>query len=58
MIGASTWQALLRYPAANVTWTSGGAHVASESNALTLPEPKSSHLRAKRYEIPAHLGAG
>jgi len=58
VIGASTWKALLRYPAANVTWTSSGAHTARDGNSLVLPLPKSARLHAKRYEIPPHMGAG
>ena len=60
MIDQSTWQALLRYPPANVTWTTSGAHVSSASarGSLTLLVPGSAHLRARRYEIPPHLGAG
>jgi hypothetical protein len=55
-----TWQALLRYPPVNVTWTSKGAQAsaASGDRALRLPAPSSAGLRAKRYEIPGHLGAG
>jgi hypothetical protein len=55
-----TWQALLRYPPVNVTWTSKGAHAsaASDGGSLQLPVPNSARLPAKRYEIPPHLGAG
>jgi hypothetical protein len=55
-----TWQALLRYPPVNVTWTSKGAHAsaASDGGSLRLRVPGSARLRAKRYEIPPHLGAG
>ena len=59
VIGQLTWAALLRYPPARVTWTSGGARAASAAGAgLTLSLPKSARLRARRYEIPPHLGAG
>jgi Putative peptidoglycan binding domain len=55
-----TWQALLRYPPANVTWTSKGARAsrASAGGSLRLTAPASARLRARRYEIPRHLGAG
>jgi Putative peptidoglycan binding domain len=60
IVDSSTWRALLRYPPANVTWTSKGAKVsrASDHGSLELPVPASASLRAKRYEIPPHLGAG
>lgn len=58
-----TWSALLQYPPANVTWTSGGARAARTVRArrgggLTLPVPRSARLHAVGYEIPPHLGAG
>jgi hypothetical protein len=60
LLDSATWRALLRYAPANVTWTSKGAKVARASGggALELPVPASARLRAKRYEIPPHLGAG
>ena len=60
VIDQGTWEALLRYPPANVTWTSKGAHAsrASASGPLRLAPPGSARLRARRYEIPPHLGAG
>jgi hypothetical protein len=60
VIDAATWLALLRYPPVNVTWTSHGAHAsaATARGSLMLPPPASSRLRARRYEIPPHLGAG
>jgi hypothetical protein len=60
VIDAATWQALLRYPPVNVTWTSKGAHAsaASDGGSLLLPAPSSARLRARHYEIPPHLGAG
>jgi hypothetical protein len=54
-----TWAALLRYPAANVTWTSGsGSAQAAHATGPTLPQPRSASLPARRYEIPAHFGQG
>jgi hypothetical protein len=60
VVDQPTWQALLRYPPANVTWTSRGAHAsaASARGSLRFPAPGSARLRARRYEIPPHLGAG
>jgi hypothetical protein len=60
VIDESTWQALLRYPPANVTWTTHGAQVsrASARGSLRLPVPASAQLRTRHYEIPPHLGAG
>jgi peptidoglycan hydrolase-like protein with peptidoglycan-binding domain len=56
-VNTATWSALLRYPAAPVTWTSGGAQAAG-AGGLRLAPPQSAHLPAVRYEIPPHLGAG
>ena len=58
-----TWTALLQYPPANVTWTSGGARAARAArgkrrDGLTLPVPRSASLPAVGYEIPRDLGAG
>jgi hypothetical protein len=66
MIGPATWAALLRYAPATVLWTKSGAqitpalrHAARAAGArLVLPVPKNARLRAKRDEIPPHLGAG
>jgi hypothetical protein len=67
VIGPMTWQALLAYAPTPVTWTSTGATVttAAASRAsgarragVVALVPRSAHLRAKRYEIPAHLGRG
>ncbi len=58
VIGLSTWQALLRYPAVNVTWTKKGAHVAIAANSIPMAVPQSARLRAKRYEIPPGIGRG
>ena len=61
MVDTATWQALLRYPAVSVTWTSRGATVSrahAAGGALVLPAPASAHQPATRYEIPAHLGRG
>jgi peptidoglycan hydrolase-like protein with peptidoglycan-binding domain len=59
-IGPLTWQALLRYPAARVRWTAGGARIAAAgSDPLTLPVPESARLPDKRLEIPRRdSGAG
>ncbi len=56
-VDTATWAALLRYPAAPVTWTSHGAQAAS-ADGLALAPPRSARLRAVRYEIPRNLGAG
>jgi hypothetical protein len=64
-IGTKTWNALLRYQAHAVRWTSGGARLARRGAAdgagavggLT-PVPKSASLPAKAYEIPPTLGQG
>jgi peptidoglycan hydrolase-like protein with peptidoglycan-binding domain len=58
VIGPATWQALLRYRPARISWAvkSGRATIADLSG-LT-PVPKSAALPAKRYEIPVGLGAG
>lgn len=54
VIGTTTWNALLRYAPASVTWTSKGAQVArAGARTLLLRVPASAHLRAKRDEIPA-----
>jgi hypothetical protein len=61
VLDAVTWQALLRFPPVSVTWTSKGAVASAASDdggPLRLRPPSSSRLRAKRYEIPPHLGAG
>jgi hypothetical protein len=67
-VGPPTWLFLLRYPAANVTWTAQGARPARAGGAngsrhgarrgLFLVTPRSARLPAVKYEIPAHLGAG
>jgi hypothetical protein len=62
-VDTTTWRALLRYAAANVTWTSRGATAArarsaSGDGSLTLPPPQSAKLRARAYETPPHLGRG
>jgi hypothetical protein len=49
-----------------VLWTSSGAQVTpavrmkarAAGARLVAPVPKNARLRAKRDEIPAHLGAG
>jgi Putative peptidoglycan binding domain len=58
VIGLSTWRALLKYAPVNVTWTSGGAHVAAAANSIAMAVPKSARLPAKRYEIPRGIGRG
>ncbi len=59
IIDTGTWQALLRYPAAPVTWVVRKHQLtASASAAGFRPVPKSASLRAKRYEIPRSFGAG
>jgi peptidoglycan hydrolase-like protein with peptidoglycan-binding domain len=60
IVDPTTWQALLRYQPANVTWSRRrGKTVASAARgSLTLPVPTSARLHARRYEIPPHLGAG
>jgi hypothetical protein len=60
VIDAATWQALLRYPPVNVTWSAKGARAsaATARGSLVLAPPASSKLRTRHYEIPPHLGAG
>jgi hypothetical protein len=59
VIGAATWQALLRYAPAPVHWTRAGAKIARAAGfSLTMPVPKSSRLPAKRNEIAGAGGAG
>jgi hypothetical protein len=61
IVDTATWQALLRYPPVNVTWTSKGAvasRARSSGGALTLVAPASARQRARAYEIPPHLGRG
>ncbi len=58
VIGPVTWQALLSYSPARVTWTSKGARAsATAPGTLVMGVPKSARLPAKRYEIPRDLGA-
>jgi hypothetical protein len=57
-IGASTWQVLLRYGPASVTWSKRGAHAASAAGARLLAVPWSASLPAKRDEIAGAGGAG
>ena len=59
IIDTPTWQALLRYPPAHVTWVVRKHKLsASASAAGTMAVPRSASLRSKRYEIPKSLGAG
>ena len=52
VIGPQTWIALLRYPPANVRWTTRRAKEAAAARAaLTMPVPKSARLPAKRDEL-------
>jgi hypothetical protein len=66
-VNTPTWDALLRYPAATVTWTPQGAQTSPAQAARTRTAsdgsliggaPLSARLPARRYEIPAHLGRG
>jgi hypothetical protein len=58
-VGPATWQALLRYAPAPITWTASGAQIASAHGfSLTMPVPKSSRLPAKRNELAGAGGAG
>jgi Putative peptidoglycan binding domain len=57
-IGILTWQALLHYPPATVTWTKRGAQAASAARAGARPVPVSASLPAVRDEIPRSVGAG
>jgi peptidoglycan hydrolase-like protein with peptidoglycan-binding domain len=62
-IDPTTWDALLHYSAANVTWTSSGARVGAAADAghptgLTMRPPASARLPAVAYEIPPGLGSG
>jgi peptidoglycan hydrolase-like protein with peptidoglycan-binding domain len=66
VIDPLTWQALLHYPPAKVTWsTQQGQTVATASRKATasptplrLAVPWSARLPARGYEIPRDLGAG
>ena len=60
IVDEATWQALLRYPPANVTWSTGARKTVATASrtSLTLPVPRSARLPARRYEIPRDLGAG
>jgi hypothetical protein len=58
VIGTTTWDSLLRYAPASITWTSKGAQLArAGAHTLLLQVPASARLRAKRDEIPA-VGRG
>jgi peptidoglycan hydrolase-like protein with peptidoglycan-binding domain len=65
-VNSATWASLLHYSAAAVTWTTSGATVAraasdssrSHANSPVLVPPRSAGLKARAYEIPAHLGQG
>jgi hypothetical protein len=60
VVAQPTWQALLRYPRPNVTWTTGGGKTTASAArvGLPLPVPWSARLPARGYEIPRDLGAG
>jgi hypothetical protein len=60
VVDPTTWQALLRYQPATVTWSRrrGKTIATAARGSLTLPVPTSARLHAKRYEIPRDLGAG
>jgi peptidoglycan hydrolase-like protein with peptidoglycan-binding domain len=60
MIDPSTWQSLLRYRPAAVTWIKrhGKTLAMTSRGSLALPVPASASLPARRYEIPRDLGAG
>jgi len=59
IIDTPTWQALLRYPPAHVTWVMRKHKLsASAAAAGMMLVPRSASLRSKRYEIPRSLGAG
>jgi peptidoglycan hydrolase-like protein with peptidoglycan-binding domain len=59
VIGPQTWQALLRYAPAKVTWTKSGALAVRAAGAgrLTRPVPKSASLPAKHDELHGSIGA-
>jgi peptidoglycan hydrolase-like protein with peptidoglycan-binding domain len=58
VIDTATWQALLRYPPASVTWVShhGKTTAVASRATLVLTPPASGRDPAKRYEIPQGLG--
>jgi hypothetical protein len=58
VIGPETWQTLLRYQPAKISWAVKSRDATIASLGGLTPLPKSASLRAKRYEIPAGLGAG
>jgi Putative peptidoglycan binding domain len=66
VVGPATWAAILRYAPASVLWTNTGARISpavrlrarAAGVRLVLPTPKNARVRARRYEIPPHLGAG
>jgi hypothetical protein len=59
VIGPLTWQALLRYAPARVTWAKAGARVArAAGGGLVAPVPASASLRATRDELRGTTGAG
>jgi hypothetical protein len=62
IVDGATWQALVRYAPARVTWTIRKHRLTAVTASLArrgaLPVPWSASERAKGYEIPRSLGAG
>ena len=59
LIDSVTWQALLRYAPAHVTWVIRRKRLtASTAGAGQAVVPRSARLRARSYEIPRSLGSG
>jgi hypothetical protein len=59
LIDTLTWQALLRYQPAHVTWVIRKQRLtATTAGANVTLVPRSASLRARRYEIPRSFGAG
>jgi hypothetical protein len=58
VIGPETWQALLRYQPAKISWSARSKRATVAGVGRLTPVPESASLPAKRDEIPADLGAG
>jgi hypothetical protein len=59
IIDTTTWQALLRYAPAHVTWVIRKHKLSATTAAAgSRPVPASASLGAKHYEIPRSFGAG
>lgn len=59
VIDTPTWQALLRYAPARVSWVVRKHKLSATASATgMMAVPRSASLRSKRYEIPRSLGAG